>query len=121
MSTHRSNRVAEEIKKEVAVMIRDEIKDPRIGFITITAVDVTNDLRHSKIFISILGSAEEKEASIKALNKANGFIRSKLGRRIRLCYTPEITFIFDDSIEHGAKIMTLLNKVKADKGEEKGE
>ncbi|MHB9093350.1 MAG: 30S ribosome-binding factor RbfA [Eubacteriales bacterium] len=112
MTSHRSNRVAEEIKKEVTQMLRDEIKDPRIGFITVTGVEVTPDIRYAKVFISIYGDDDAKAQSLEALAKAKGFVRSELGKRMRLRYTPEITFKFDPSIEYGARIMKLLGEVK---------
>lgn len=111
MNSHRANRVAEEIKREVTQMIRDEIKDPRIGFVTVTGVEVTPDIRYAKIFISIYGNDEIKEQSLNALEKAKGFVRSELGKRMSLRYTPELSFRFDTSIEYGAKIMKLLEEV----------
>lgn len=117
MSYQRAARVAEEIKRELSQLIRDEIKDPRLGFVTITSVEATNDLRHAKVFVSVYGSEEEKENSLKALNNAKGFLRTEIGKRIRLRTTPEISFKFDDSILHGAKIMELLEGVKEGKGE----
>lgn len=112
MTSHRANRVAEEIKREVTQMLRDEIKDPRVGFVTVTGVEVTPDIRYAKVFISVLGDEEKKSQSLEALEKAKGFVRSELGKRMRLRYTPEISFKFDTSIEYGAKIMKLLQGVK---------
>lgn len=114
MGVNRASRVAEEIKREIAQMLREEIKDPRVGFITLTDVDVTNDLRYAKIFLSVYGSSEEKEQTMGVLQKAQGYIRSELGKRLRLRYTPELTFKFDESIQYGAKIMELLETVKKD-------
>lgn len=112
MASHRANRVAEEIKREVTQMLRDEIKDPRIGFVTVTGVEVTPDIRYAKVFFSVYGNEESKAQSMEALEKARGFVRSELGKRMRLRYTPEISFKFDTSIEYGAKIMKLLEGVK---------
>ncbi len=112
MTSHRANRVAEEIKREITQMLRTEIKDPRIGFVTITGVKVTPDIRYAKVFVSVYGNDESKSQSLEALEKAKGFVRSELGKRMRLRYTPEISFKFDPSIEHGAKIMKLLAEVK---------
>ncbi|ADG82235.1 ribosome-binding factor A [Thermincola ferriacetica] len=116
MSGHRASRVAEAIKKEVTQMLGGEIKDPRIGFVTVTGVEVCPDLRHARIYISVYGSDEEKAQTLQALNKAKGFVRSELGKRIRLRYTPEVEFRFDESIERGARIMELLNRVQKDGG-----
>jgi len=93
-------------------MMRDELKDPRIGFVTVTSVEVTPDIRYARIFVSVLGSAEETKQTLTVLNKARGFIRAELGKRIRLRYTPEVEFRFDESIGHGARIMELLEEVK---------
>ncbi|MBU7005589.1 30S ribosome-binding factor RbfA [Phosphitispora fastidiosa] len=112
MTSHRANRVAEEIKKEITQMLREEIKDPRIGFVTVTGAEVTPDIRYAKVFVSIYGDDDAKVQSMQALEKAKGFVRSELGKRIRLRYTPEVTFRFDSSIEYGARIMKLLEEVK---------
>ncbi len=111
MSSHRASRVAEQMKKEIAQIIRDEVKDPRVGFITVTGVDLSKDLRHSKVYISVLGSEKNQKESLEGLKKATSFIRRELGRRIKLRHTPEIDFRFDHSIEHGAHIAKLLSEV----------
>lgn len=113
---HRPERLAEAIKQEISDIVRDELKDPRIGFVTITRVEVSTDLRHAKIYVSVFGEKKEQEDSIAALQRAKGFIRSELGRRIRLRHVPEINFILDQSIDRGSKVLELLSKVK-DKGE----
>jgi len=113
LAFQRSERVAEEMKREIAKILHDELKDPRLGrFVTITKVEVTRDLRYAKVFVSVYGDDQQKKQSIEALNNASGFVRREIGRRIKLRYTPEILFSLDDSIEHGARISQLLNKVK---------
>lgn len=112
MSQLRANRVGEEIKREVTQLLRDEMKDPRIGFVTVTSVEVSPDIRYARIYVSVMGSAEDTRQTMMALNKARGFVRTELGRKIRLRYTPEIEFRFDESIKHGARIMELLGEVK---------
>ncbi|WP_227766597.1 30S ribosome-binding factor RbfA [Zhaonella formicivorans] len=114
MVFQRSQRVAEEMKREVAEILRNELKDPRIGFVTITSVEVSGDLRYAKVYVSVYGKSEEQKQTLEALNKASGFVRREIGKRIQLRYTPEIVFKFDESIEHGAKIAELLNKVQAE-------
>jgi len=109
---HRPERLAELIKKEVSEMIINELKDPRIGFTSITSVESARDLSFAKIYVSVLGSTEEQKATMEALQRAHGFIRAELGRRIRLRHVPEITFIPDQSIAHGTKIMKLLQDVR---------
>jgi ribosome-binding factor A len=111
MAYNRGARISEEIKRELSDLIRD-IKDPRLGFVTITSVEATSDLKHAKVFVSVYGSAEEKKNSLTALSNAKGFFRTEIGKRIRARTTPELTFKFDESIEHGAKIMQLLEGVK---------
>ncbi|ERN53272.1 30S ribosome-binding factor RbfA [Alkalihalophilus marmarensis] len=109
MSNVRAHRVGEQMKKELSDIIMRELKDPRISFVTITGVDVTGDLQQAKVFITVLGDDEQKESTLKGLSKAKGFIRSEIGKRIRLRKTPEITFEFDESIEYGNRIETLIN------------
>ncbi|MFZ5634829.1 MAG: 30S ribosome-binding factor RbfA [Bacillota bacterium] len=110
--SHRPGRLAEAIKKEISDILHNELKDPRLGFVTITMVDVTPDLRYARIFASVLGSDEQQKATGEVLNKAAGYIRSELGRRIRLKYTPEISFKLDKSIERGARVIKLMEEVK---------
>lgn len=107
----RVNRVAEQMKKELGEIILQKVKDPRIGFVTVTDVEVTGDLQNATIYISVLGNDSEKEASLKGLDKAKGFIRTEIGKRIRLRVTPEIEFAFDESIAYGNRIETLLTQV----------
>ncbi|WP_096199403.1 30S ribosome-binding factor RbfA [Bacillus sp. FJAT-45350] len=118
MSNVRANRVGEQMKKELSDIIMREIKDPRVKFVTVTGVDVTGDLQQAKVYITVLGNDEEKEETLKGLSKATGFIRSEIGKRIRLRKTPEIFFEFDQSIEYGNRIDTLiadLNRQSKDK------
>ena len=107
----RSNRVAEQMKKELGEIIGRKIKDPRVGFITVTGVDVTGDLQQATIYITSLGNEREREETLKALEKAAGFIRSEIGSRIRLRRTPELFFEFDSSIEYGNQIDSLLRNL----------
>lgn len=110
----RSNRVAEQMKKELGDIITRKIKDPRVGFVTVTAVEVTGDLQQATVYISSLGDEKEREETLNALVKATGFIRTEIGQRIRLRRTPEITFEFDTSVEYGNKIESLLRSIKED-------
>jgi ribosome-binding factor A len=117
MAKFRTGRVGEQIKKEISGLIQTELKDPRIGFITVTGVDVTNDLSLARVYLSILGSEEQKEETLHAIGRAKGFLRSELGRRIRLRHTPEIEFRFDHSIEYGSRIEGLLQQINRDSRE----
>jgi ribosome-binding factor A len=108
MSKIRSNRIGEQMKKELGDIIGRKLKDPRVGFVTVTAVDVTGDLQQATVFITVLGDEEQKAATLSALMKATGFIRSEIGKRVRLRKTPELFFQFDESIAYGNKIERLL-------------
>jgi ribosome-binding factor A len=114
MSKVRVSRIGEQMKKELSQIIQREIKDPRIGFVTVTGVEVTGDLQQAKVFISVMGNEEQRENSIAALQKAKGFIRSEVGRRIQLRHTPDLIFKIDESIEYGSKIESLLKDIKKD-------
>jgi ribosome-binding factor A len=107
----RANRVGEQMKKELSDIIGRKIKDPRIGFVTVTDVQVTGDLQQAKVFISVLGDEEQRDNTLKGLAKAKGFIRSEIGQRIRLRKTPEIIFEFDESIDYGNRIESLLHQI----------
>ncbi|HEY8909620.1 MAG TPA: 30S ribosome-binding factor RbfA [Desulfosporosinus sp.] len=112
MSKHRPNRLAESLKEEISQLIRVELKDPRIGFVTLTSVEVAGDLAHAKVYISVLGTEDEGKESLDVLNRAAGFVRSEIGKRIRLRHVPAIVFVYDPSIEHGAHILKLLRDVE---------
>lgn len=107
----RANRVGEQMKKELSDIISRKLKDPRVGFVTVTDVEVTGDLQQAKVFITVLGDDKQKEETLEGLQKANGFIRSEIGQRIRLRKTPEITFEYDESIEYGNRIESIIKKL----------
>jgi ribosome-binding factor A len=111
MSKHRPNRLSETLKEEISQLILVELKDPRIGFVTVTSVEVANDLAHAKVYISVLGTEDEVKASLDTLNHAAGFLRTEIGKRIRLRHVPTIVFVYDPSIQHGAHIAKLLRDV----------
>ncbi len=102
------------MKKELGEIIGRKIKDPRVGFVTVTDVHVTGDLQQATVYISVLGNEEQREDTLRGLAKAKGFIRSEIGQRIRLRKTPEITFEFDESIDYGNRIETLLHQIQDD-------
>lgn len=111
MERLRTSRVAEQMKKEISEIVNQKLKDPRIGFVTITDVQLTNDLQQATVFISVLGNEKEKEATLSGLHKATGFIRTEVGRAIRLRKTPEITFKYDESHEYGNRIDSILKEL----------
>jgi ribosome-binding factor A len=115
----RSERVGHAIKKEVSNIIHDEMKDPRMGFVTITNVELTNDLRFAKIFFSVLGNDEEKKKTSEALDSAVGFIRKLVSERIKLRYSPDMVFKEDRSIECSMHIEEIINELKGKKEDEK--
>jgi len=108
----RSEKVADLIQKEISQMLRRTIKDPRIGFVTITRVEVSEDCRSAKVYFSVAGTLEEREKSMKGLDSARGYVRRELGKRIRLRYTPEIMFRFDPSIEYAIHIGEVIEQLK---------
>lgn len=110
----RANRVAELMKKELSDIISRRLKDPRVGFVTVTDVDVTGDLQQAKVYFTVLGDEETKTATMQALEKASGFIRSEIGSRIRLRKTPELHFEFDESIDYGNRIEKLIADLNKD-------
>ncbi|MFS0595136.1 30S ribosome-binding factor RbfA [Peribacillus frigoritolerans] len=118
----RSNRVGEQMKKELSEIIGRKIKDPRIGFVTVTDVAVTGDLQQATVYISVLGDQEQREKTLQGLAKAKGFMRSEIGQRIRLRKTPELFFEFDESVDYGNRIESLISQIKSeDKPAEKDE
>jgi ribosome-binding factor A len=108
----RTARLNEVIKEEISDILQRKLKDPRIGFVTVTAVEVSPDLRHANIFVSILGNKKEKEATYQSLIGARGFIRSELSKRIRIKFLPEISFSIDESVEEGIRISKLIKKIR---------
>src|SRR3954463_3736182 len=110
----RSNRVGEQMKKELSDIIGRKLKDPRIGFVTVTDVVVTGDLQQATVYISVLGDSKQREDTLKGLETAKGFMRSEIGQRIRLRKTPELLFEFDESIDYGNRIETLISQIHAE-------
>ena len=104
----RIEKLQELIKQEMSKMLLREIKDPRIGFVTVTDVEMTGDLREAKIYVSIMGGEEKVQESLKGLKSALGFIRREIGRRIRLRFTPEISFALDTSLDYSEHIQKIL-------------
>lgn len=112
MGQLRVEKVQEFIKQEISQIILKEIKDPRVGFVTVTNVEVTGDYRSAKVFVSLMGSDEQKAATWAGLNKALGFMRTEIGKRIRMRFTPELSLHIDESLEYSAHIQELLLKIK---------
>lgn len=114
MSQMRAQKVGEQMKKELSDIFMREMKDPRVEFVTVTGVDVTGDLQQATAYITVLGDEEEQTATVKALRKAKGFIRSEIGKRIQLRKTPDLEFSIDESIAYGNRIEELLRDLNKD-------
>lgn len=115
-------RINQAVQKELGNILRSEVKDPRIGIMTsVTAVDVATDLKTCKVYVSVLGDAQAKEDTKKALDSAEGFIRRSLASNLNLRNTPKLTFIMDDSIEYGVNMSEMIDKVISHDEEVSGE
>jgi ribosome-binding factor A len=112
---HRQEKLGELITAEVSDLLRTRVKDPRVGFVSVTHVEVSGDYRHAKIFVSVMGNEEEQASTMKALKHATGFLRHELASRLTLRYMPEIVFKLDTSIEQGARILDLIREVASEK------
>ena len=110
MNSRRIDRLRGTLKKELSDIIRNRVKDPRVRFVTVTDVEISKDLRHVKVYVSVLGSDEDRTACLEGLTRALGFIRGEMGRRIRLRYTPEMVLQYDKSIDAGMEIDRLLKE-----------
>ena len=121
MGQLRMERVRELMKQEISKIILEDVKDPRVGFVTVTKVNVTNDLRSARVFVSLMGSEDQMAACWRGLNRSLGFIRREVGRRVRLRYTPELSLEIDDSMAYSAHIQELLLRVQREETEKGGE
>ena len=113
MSGRRTDRLGEEIREEVAKIIGRDLKDPRIGFVTVTRVELTHDLRNARIFVGVLGDPAERKKTLGGLRKAAGFVRREIGRRVRMRVTPEIAFELDTGLDATDRVAQLLQEVHA--------
>jgi ribosome-binding factor A len=110
----RSRRVADQIQREMAEIIRLELKDPRVGLVTITGVEVTSDLEHAKIFVTSLGPISDHDALLTGLRRATGFLRSELSHRMKLRIVPALVFVYDTSVEQGMHLSQLIDQAIAE-------
>ncbi len=114
-NNRRADRVAAAIREEIATFLTESAKDPRIvGFVTVTGVDITSDLRHAKVFVSVMGSDAEKEATFEGLASAASHLRSRVGRALQLRVAPEIQFRQDESVQRAARIESLLAGIRTE-------
>lgn len=111
--SRRTERLGEEIREEVARMIGSELKDPRIGFVTVTRVDLAPDLRNARIHVGVLGDATQRSRSLAGLRQAAGFLRRAVGQRLRLRHAPELVFEYDEGLDAADRVARLLEEAKA--------
>jgi len=111
--TRRTERLGEEFREEIARMIGSQLKDPRIGFVTVTRVEVVPDLRNAKVYVGVLGTPAEREKTLVGLRQAAGFMRRSLGQKLRLRHAPELAFVYDEGLEAHDRIARLLAEVHA--------
>ena len=112
MGELRVRKIQEFIKQEVSRIVLQELKDPRLGFVTATDARITGDLREATVYVSLFGSDEEKKNTLAALSKAQGYIRSEVGKRLGIRYSPQIEFKEDESLEYGMKIESILHDIE---------
>lgn len=110
----RTRRIGEQIQRELAQLIQQELQDPRLGMVTVSAVEVSRDLANAKVFITVLGEGADVQASLKVLNKAAGFLRHELGRRLILRSLPALRFVYDASLERGNRLSSLIDRAMAE-------
>jgi ribosome-binding factor A len=110
--TRRTERLGEEIREEVAQMVAGELKDPRIGFVTVTRVALAPDLRLARVFVGVLGTEKQRQTSLAGLKQASGFMRHELGQRLRLRHTPELLFQYDEGLEASERVARLLEEIR---------
>jgi ribosome-binding factor A len=108
--TRRAERVAEEIREEVARILAREIKDPRVGFVTVTRVQITPDLRSARVFVGVLGDEAQRRKTLQGLDQATGYVRRAVGQRLRLRFTPELSFAYDEGLDATARVAQLLDE-----------
>jgi len=102
-------RVNEAVREVVSARLAEGLRDPRIGFVTVTSVDTSPDLRHARVYVSVLGDPEEREATMAGLESAHGVLQQSVARELRLKHTPTLQFVFDESIDRGMRISELLD------------
>jgi ribosome-binding factor A len=110
VSTARAARIADQIQRELAEVVRTELRDPRVGMITFTGVELSRDQSHAKVFFTVLGSASDAEHALEGLQRAAGFLRSQLAHRLTTRKVPELHFAYDESVERGVRLSRLIDE-----------
>lgn len=116
MSARRADRVGEAIRDVIADLLLRDIKDPRIGMITLTTVEISDDLRHARVYFSCVGDEAVRQRSLSGLRSASGFIKAQVTRRLKLRYAPELRFLFDPTLEVADRLTTLLKDARRREG-----
>lgn len=114
MTNYRLNQQESRVKKIISHLLQNEVKDPRVGFVSVTGIDLTKDLSECKVYVSMLGNDQEIEETMKALRSASGYLRKQVASRAKLRRTPALDFIYDESLSYGSKIDKILKEVKKD-------
>jgi len=120
VTSYRQQRLADELRAELSRIILREMRDPRVGFATLTEVRLSGDLRHARVYVSVMGDQEEKEQTLEALERAEGFLRGLLGQRMRLRHVPELDFVLDETLDRSERIERLLAEDARDTGDADG-
>ena len=110
----RARRVADQMQRELSELIRLEVKDPRVGMLTITEIEVTRDMDHAKVFFTTLGGKTEHDACLEGLQRASGFLRTHLSQRMQLRQVPKLSFVYDHSVERGVQLSQLIETAVAE-------
>jgi ribosome-binding factor A len=113
MSTARSARIADQIQRSLADLIRAEVRDPRVGMVTLTGVELSRDHSHAKVFFTVMGAASDADDALEGLSRAAGFLRSELAHRLTTRKVPELHFAFDESVERGVRLSRLIDEAVA--------
>lgn len=121
MSGRRIARVEELLKRELSAILQRGLKDPRIGFVTVSRAKVSADLRHAKVFISVMGEDEARKKTMEGLASASGYIQRELGNRVKMKFLPRLEFVLDDSVDYGFHIMEILEKIEAEEKDDRRE
>jgi ribosome-binding factor A len=115
---HRLLKVNEAIREALSHAIAEGLKDPRVGFVTVTGVKTSSDLRHAKVYVSVLGTSRERETTLAGLRSSHGYLQDRVAATVRLKRTPQLEFLYDDSIDRGMRIERLIQKHQGELGEE---
>ncbi len=108
----RSKKVQGQLRKEISMILQEDLKDPRIGFVTVTRIDLTGDLRHARVYFSVLGDEKSQQSTVDGIQSAAGYIRKLIGERLKLRYTPELTFKIDKSIEYSMNLEKTFERLR---------